>query len=111
MSRVGVRIAEEVSEAHGRKRVIIVEEAFVELDHDPDGKLTSRQCPSVDGGNQLGQGVESRNYDAKAESRSLYSAKPDVTSLMLDTMFGASRLILPQVLLKGRIAPHKSTAS
>lgn len=34
VSRVGVGVAEEVGKAHGWERVVIIEGAFVELDHD-----------------------------------------------------------------------------
>ncbi len=38
---VRVRVAEKVGEAHGREGVIIVEGAFVKLDHDRDDDLVN----------------------------------------------------------------------
>ena len=39
VSRVRVRITKKVGKAHGWKRIVIVERAFVELDHDLDDVL------------------------------------------------------------------------
>ena len=47
--RVWIRIAEEICEAHGRKRVVIIEEAFVKFDHDPNDALGLGECPWIDG--------------------------------------------------------------
>ncbi len=41
VSSVRIGVAEEVGEAHGGKRVIIVERAFIELDHDRDNDLVN----------------------------------------------------------------------
>ena len=39
VSCVRVWVAKEVGEAHGREGIVIVEEAFIEFDHDPDRNL------------------------------------------------------------------------
>lgn len=46
--RVRIGIAEEVCEAHCWKRVVIIEEAFVELHHDLNDGLGLRECPWID---------------------------------------------------------------
>ena len=46
--RVRIGIAEEVCEAHSWKRVVIIEEAFVELHHDLNDGLGRRECPWID---------------------------------------------------------------
>ena len=46
--RVWIWIAEEICEAHGWKRVVIIEEAFVKFNHDLNDALGSRECPWID---------------------------------------------------------------
>lgn len=46
--RVRIGITEEVCEAHCWKRVVIIEEAFVELHHDLNEGLGLRECPWID---------------------------------------------------------------
>ena len=46
--RVWIGIAEEICEAHGWKRVVIIEEAFVKFNHDLNDALGSRECPWID---------------------------------------------------------------
>ncbi len=53
--RVRIGIAEEICEAHGWKRVVIIEEAFVKLHHDLNDGLDLRECPWIDGAIDLRQ--------------------------------------------------------
>ena len=46
--RVRIGIAEKVCEAHGWKRVVIIEEAFVKFHHDLNDVLGLRECPLID---------------------------------------------------------------
>ena len=48
MRRVRIGIAEEICEAHGWKRVVIIEEAFVKLHHDLNDGLDLRKNPWID---------------------------------------------------------------
>ena len=46
--RVWIGIAEEICEAHGWKRVVIIEEAFVKFHHVPNDALGLMESPWVD---------------------------------------------------------------
>ena len=48
VSRVWIRIAEEIGEGHGWKGVVIVEEAFVKLDHDLKNCPEAEESPWAD---------------------------------------------------------------
>ena len=69
--RIRIGIAQEICKAHGWKRVVIIEEAFVELHHDLNDGLGLRECPWIDeASNQSTTTAKVRN-SVKAGSRKL----------------------------------------